>query len=614
MPFDLYVPVEDNRNIQRRLIYLFIGAACLFVLLLSRIWYLQIAKMDYYAALSENNRIRVVPIQPRRGFIYDRNANLLATFMPSFGLYLVVEDIPDKKALFERLAQLIDLPVAEAEERLSSRRSAIPYLPVKIKEGLSFREVAELEAHRMALPGIRIEAEPQRHYLYGSLAAHLLGYVREISAAQLEKKEFDGVLPGTVIGQSGVEKIFDSDLRAKGGKKIIEVDALGHEVNLLEHDEPLPVYDILLTIDLDVQKAAEEALGEQTGSIVAIDPNNGQILAMVSHPAFDPNQLSTGLTGEEWQALSQDPRNPLTNRATQGQYPPGSVFKIVVAAAGLETEQVDPQTEITCKGGLYFGGRMYRDWKRGGHGKTDLRTSIVQSCDVYYYQLGRLMGIDPIAKYAFAFGLGRPTGIDLTSEKSGLIPTTEWKRRARNEPWYPGENLSAAIGQGYVTVTPLQLADLIATVSVYGKRFKPELIRALRIRSTGELKEFSPEPLESVDVSRKSFDVIRDALAGVVTDKHGTGHAARTDVASVAGKTGTAQVISLARGAKTKEQAKEFQDHAWFVAFAPVENPKIAVSVLVEHGGHGGGAAAPLAKKVIEAYLRHDPSTNPDGL
>jgi penicillin-binding protein 2 len=614
MPPDLYVPMEDNRNVQRRLVLLFIGMVCLFVLLLSRIWYLQIAKKDYYAELSKNNRIRVVPIQPRRGFIYDRESNLLATFMPSFGLYLVIEDIPDKKALFEQLARLINLPVEETEQRLSSRRSAIPYLPVKIKEGLSFKEVAVLEAHRMELPGIRIEAEPQRHYLNGDLAAHLLGNVGEISPSQMQKPEFAGVLPGTVIGQSGVEKIYDSYLRANGGKKIIEVDALGHEVNLLEKDEPLPTYDLLLTIDLDVQKVAEESLGDDSGAIVAIDPNNGQILALVSHPAFDPNKLSTGLTDEEWQALSQDPRNPLTNRVTQGQYPPGSVFKMVVAAAALETDQIDPSTEITCTGGLRFGGRMYQDWKRGGHGKTDLRTSLVQSCDVYYYQLGRLMGIDPIAQYAFQFGLGQPTGIDLSSEKPGLIPTTEWKRTTRNEPWYPGENLSAAIGQGYVTVTPIQLANLIAAVSVSGKRFKPELIKALRNRSTGELTEFNPVPLKSVNVSPKSFSAIREALAGVVTDPEGTGHAARSDIVSIAGKTGTAQVIALSRGPKNEDQPKEFQDHAWFVAFAPVENPKIAICVLVEHGGHGGGAAAPLAKKVIEEYMKHDRSSNPDRL
>ncbi len=611
---DLYVPTEGSRNIQRRIVVLSIGVVCLFALLLFRMWYLQIVWDEYYTELSENNRVRVVPLQPRRGFIYDRNGALLATYMPSFNLYLILGDIPDKKRLLKKLSELLDLSPQEVERRLISRKTHIPYLPVKIKEGLSLKEVAILEVHKMELPGIRIEAEPQRHYLHGSLAAHILGYVGEITASQLKRSDLKGILPGTVIGQYGVEQIYDSTLRAKAGKMVIEVNALGHEVKRLKEEEPHPKHDLVLTIDLNLQKLAEEILGENAGAIVALDPNNGEILAITSHPVFDPNKLSTGLSGAEWQTLSQNPDKPLTNRAMQGQYPPGSIFKVVVASAALETEQIDTDFEVNCKGGLPFGGRIYRDWKRGGHGKVDLHSAIVYSCDVFFYQLGRMMGINPIADYAFSFGLGRPTGIELVSEKAGLIPTTEWKKEARQEPWYPGESLSAAIGQGFVTVTPLQMANVIGAIATSGLKYRPYLAKATRERSTGKVTEFAPTRLPDVDVSPETFKVLREALTAVVAEPRGTGRAAYSKDITIAGKTGTAQVVALKPGVKNKELPKEFQDHAWFVAFAPVENPQIAVAVLVEHGGQGGRVAAPLAKQIIEEFLKDDRPTIVDPL
>ncbi len=603
---DLYVPTENTRYIQRRIGYLFISVAVLFAFLLLRVWYLQIAQGNYYAELSENNRVRVVHLQPQRGLIYDHAGNLLANNVPSFNLYLVIEDIPNKKDLVERLTQLVELSPTDLEEKLSSPKHAVPYMPIKVKEGLDLSEVAVLEAHRMELPGVRIEPEPQRNYLHGTLAAHLLGYVGEITAQQLQVPDHAGILPGTVIGQYGVEKSYDAYVRGTVGQKVIEVDALGYEVKVLKISEPIPGHDIYLTIDLPLQAVAEEVLGGESGAIVALNPQNGEILAMASHPPFDPNQLSRGLSPVEWEALTRDPGRPLTHRAIQGQYPPGSVFKMVVTAAALETGQMDPNFKVFCRGGLPFGGRVYRDWKAGGHGVVDLYKAVVQSCDVFFYELGQRVGIDSMARYAVLFGLGRPTGVELLSEKAGLIPDTAWKRKSRKEPWYPGETLSAAIGQGYITVTPIQMANFIGTIAASGVRYQPHLIKAIRDRSSGRLFEFPPVRLKEVEVSPATFSLLRETLRGVVVEPHGTGGAARSKWVSIAGKTGTAQVIGIKPGVKTEELPREFQDHAWFVAFAPVEEPQIAVAVLIEHGGHGGSAAAPLAKSIIEEYLKND--------
>lgn len=606
---ETYQGLDNTRGLQRRIGYLFIAIVFMFVVVLVRVWYLQIVRGDYYQELSQNNRIRAVTVQPRRGFIYDQAGRLLANYVPSFNLYLMVEDIQDKNLLIEKLEHLLGLSRANIEEKLSVRKAAIPYLPVKIKEGLSLREVTILESHRMDFPGVRVEAEPQRHYLHGNLAAHLLGYVGEITATQLDQPYNSNVSPGTVIGQYGVEKSYDSYIRGSAGLKIIEVDALGYEVKLLNEKEPGFGYDLFLTIDLGLQLAAEEILGEESGAIVALDPKSGGVLAMVSHPAFNPNQLSSGLTSSEWETITQDTGYPLNNRAMQGQYPPGSIFKLVVAAAFLETESIDPEFEVNCKGGLLFGGRFYRDWKVKGHGRVNLHSAIVQSCDVFFYQLGRMLGIDTIADYAFLFGLGRPTGIELISEKAGLIPTTDWKKKVRGEPWYPGENLSAAIGQGYITVTPLQMANLISIIATSGVRYEPRLIKGFRDHASGQQFEFPPIRLKDIDINPKTFEVLREALSGVVADVNGTGRAAYSRSVSIAGKTGTAQVIAMKPGVSYEDLPKKFKDHAWFLAFAPVEDPQIAVAVLVENGGKGGAEAAPRARKLIEEYFKNVQST-----
>ena len=369
-------------------------------------------------------------------------------------------------------------------------------------------------------------------------------------------------------------------------------------------ERPQAGNDLYLTIDVRLQKVAEDLLGEEHGAIVALDPNSGDILAMASRPGFDPNVLSRELTAKQWVEIVQDEGRPLNNRASQGQYPPGSTFKIPMAVAALETKTMSPSSTVFCNGGYQFGKRLYHDWKASGHGYVDLHNALVHSCDVYFYTIGQRMGIDVMAEFGKDFGLGKATGVELPSERSGIMPSTAWKQKAKNEQWLPGETISAAIGQGYVTVTPLQMASLVGTVANNGVSYRPRLVQAVMDRTSGNLQELPAVPRGKINAKPETFRVIKDALADVVTK--GTATRAKSSMVTIGGKTGTAQVAALRTGPE-ENIPKKFRDHAWFVAFAPVESPKIAVAVLAEHMGHGGAAAAPLAKEVIETYMKLAP-------
>jgi penicillin-binding protein 2 len=458
-----------------------------------------------------------------------------------------------------------------------------------------------------------VQVESQRNYPGGVTASHLLGYVGEVSPEQLEKPEFADLHQGSIVGQYGVEKFFDQLVRGQAGQKSIEVDAVGHEKRTVVVEQPHAGDNLYLTIDVRLQKVAENLLGEESGAIVALDPRTGDVLAMASRPGFDPNILSRELTPKQWAEIVQDEGRPLNNRASQGQYPPGSIFKVMMAAAALETKTVTPTTSIYCNGGYQFGRRVYHDWKAGGHGSVDLRHALVQSCDVYFYTVGQRMGIETIASFAHQFGLGEETGIELPSERIGIVPSEAWKRKAKNEAWLPGETISASIGQGYVNVTPLQMASLIGTVANDGVTFRPRLVQAVMDRATGELQQRVAVPKRTLKLRPGILPLIKEALAGVV--KEGTGTRAQSTLVTIAGKTGTAQTLALRTGPE-KDIPKKFRDHAWFVAFAPVEAPTIAVAVLGEHMGHGGSASAPLAKELIETYVKLDlpaPSGVTDG-
>jgi penicillin-binding protein 2 len=413
-----------------------------------------------------------------------------------------------------------------------------------------------------------------------------------------------GYRPGDLVGKAGVEKNWDDELRGNPGGQQVEVDALGRRMRVLEEVADLPGATLTLTLDRDLQEAADRALGESDGALVALDPRSGEILAMVSHPAYDPNVFARGIRRDEWRALVQDRKHPLANRAVQGQFPPGSTFKVAVATGALEQGVVTPFTGVTCTGGIPFGNHFFRCWKKGGHGSVNLHRAIVESCDVFFYQVGQRLGVDTIADYANRLGLGTPTGISLDHEKPGLIPTSEWKRARYGEPWFAGETLSVAIGQGYVLATPLQMANLIATVANGGTRYRPHFVERVESASGEVVEEIKPEVLGEAGFRKSTMLQIREALRDVVNLPNGTGKRAKLPTIEVAGKTGTSQVFKMIKQVKTAHMAKNLRDHAWFVAFAPVEAPEIAMAVLIEHAGGGGGAmAAPIAHDVADFYF-----------
>lgn len=586
-------------DVQGRLLLVRVVVLIIVGLLVVRLWQLQVRDGVYYRNLSHDNRTRSVALHPVRGFIYDRNGILLANNVPVFNLYVELGDVPDREALTGKLVKLLSL---DRGELIRTMETHVGGTPVRLKKGVSLKEAAIIESHRLDLPGVVIRAEFQRNNPEGGYAAHVLGYVGVASEEQLAREASQGLPAGSIIGQYGVERIYERTLRGHAGRKLIEVDALGHEKRLISVDKPQVGNDVYLTIDFRLQKLAEDLLGEEAGAIVALDPQTGAILALASRPSFDPNALSRGLRADVWNDILQDERHPLTNRAIQGQYPPGSTFKIIMATAALDTNEIGPADTLDCGGRFRLGRRTYRDWKKYGHGAVDLRKAIAQSCDVYFYHLGNRMGVDTIAFYARQFGLGEKTGIDLPAERAGLIPSSEWKQRTQGEPWYPGETTSVAIGQGFVTVTPLQMAKVIGMIGNNGIAFQPHVLRGVRGRRGEWIDEWSPTQTTPLTLPAHQQEAIQAALAAVVTE--GTARESQSSVVPLAGKTGTAQVVSL-RSESEEETPKRFRDHAWFVAYAPFERPRIAVAVLVEHMGHGGSAAAPLAKELIEAYVSY---------
>jgi len=590
---------EGTGDIKARLWLLIAFVVVFFSAIILRLWYLQVVKSEYYRQLSESNRVRIVNIRPPRGVLYDRNNVPVAINLPSYTVTFTPEDAKKYPGVREKLASILGVPPDDFDRRIRAEINRNPYQPIRVRENATFEEVSKVEANKADLPGVMVQVELRRYYPYGEFASHLIGYIGKVTPEQQQMDEFKGLPPDFLVGQYGIEKAFDREIRGEAGKIGVEVDAVGRQLRNLYTVEPVAGEDVYLTIDSKAQKAAEDSLGEQAGAIVAIDPRNGEVLAMASRPGFDPNIFPLGLTSVQWRYLTQDEGHPLNNRALQGQFPPGSTFKLAMALAGLETGKADLTKTVNCNGSWGFGGRAFHCWNKKGHGTVALHKAIVESCDVFFYRLGNDMGIDNIAKYAKMLGLGQPTGIGL-KEKGGLIPSTEWKKKARGQQWYPGETISCAIGQGYVSVTPIQLARMAATLTNGGTLYQPQVVRAVRSKDGGVMT-FPTVSLGQAQVKKEDLDIIVDAMKGVVAEPGGTAHAAMSKYATVGGKTGTAQVVGLGAGKGAK-----YKDHAWFVAVAPMEDPKIAVCVLVEHGGHGGSTAAPLAKNVIEAYLRVD--------
>lgn len=577
----------------------------LFFMLFGRLWYLQVIKGPEYRTLSESNRTRVQDILPTRGLILDRNGRLLVDNHPAFDLALVREDVSQLNFLKARLKQLLDPPYEHLEKNFEAARFKPAFQPALIHADLSRSELVSLETYRFELPGLVIRIKPRRKYLYEGLAAHVIGYLGEISQNQLELDEYREYRMGDLVGRFGLEREFESSLKGKRGRRLVEVNASGRVLEVIKQVPPVPGNNLYLTLDKSLQKVAEEALSQTAGALVALDPSNGEILAMVSNPTFSQDDFIRGISSEKWQALIKNPLHPLENRAISGQYMPGSVFKIVTALAGLEEGIITPQTTIYCTGKYQFGNRSYRCWLKRGHGKVNLYKALVESCDVYFYNVGKQLNIDRLARYSQALGLGQRTGVGLENEKAGLVPTIRWKKSRFKEPWIQGDSLLVAIGQGYNLVTPLQIAQMLGAVVNGGILYKPYLVKRITDVAEREITTFSPEVVRRLEFNQKHLALIKQGLVGVVNEPRGTGRKARLEYVTVGGKTGTTQVIASRPEDENEEDVPyKFRNHAWFAAFAPAEAPRIVVVVMAEHTGNGGGsAAAPLAKKVLEAFF-----------
>jgi penicillin-binding protein 2 len=577
------------------------------VVYLLAFWYLQVVKVDHYKRLSDSNRLRRVTIMPLRGVIKDAEHRVLANSRIAFNIRLDREKVTDMKGFFPRLAGILGVPEATLRERLAKHRGRPAFEPVILKEDVDLAEAAYIESRRLELPMLSVEVESRRNYLYGPLAAHALGYVGEVSEDQIKTDPSGEYDLGEIVGKAGVEKQYDSGLKGVKGWKQVVVNSLGREIQEIEEGrKPNPGRALRLSIDLDLQRALEEAYADEAGSAVFLDPNSGGVLAMISRPEFDPNVFARRFSQDTWEGLAGDPRHPLQNRVSLSKFAPGSVFKIVMSIAALEEGVATPARGDHCTGAWRFGDKFYQCWavRKGGHGYLAMREAIVQSCNVYFYRLGNDMGIERISKWAHRLGFGEPTGIDLPHEEAGTVPDPDWKRRAvpRDPVWRPGETISVSIGQGAIEVTPMQMAVFAAAIGNGGTLYRPHLVLSREVREGVEEDDRQDYVVRRVELHARTLEVIKDAMWGVVNDE-GTGGRARIAGRNVCGKTGTAQVFRASRDIDADKLPRERRDHAWFVGFAPRDDPKIAWAVFVQNGGHGGTTAAPIARAVLERFF-----------
>jgi penicillin-binding protein 2 len=584
-----------------------------------RLFQLQILRFEELRGIAQGNAVRLVRLEAPRGDILDREGRVLATTRPAFAVEVMPSDLRRPDVTFAALGLLLETDAAALRERVGQPRGRARFQPVRLSGDLSFDQLARVESHLYALPGVMTDVSPRRLYVGGTLAAHLLGTIGEIRRDQLASGDFAGYLQGEVVGQSGVEALLEHELRGRAGGRNVVMNVAGRVVDVLDEIAAVPGGSITLSLDLDLQQAAEEAflpdaVGEpaKMGAAVALDVRTGDVLVLVSKPSFDPNEFAGGVGSATWKQLTNDEWRPLQNRAISGQYPPGSTYKPIIAAAVLAEGLASPHERVFCPGSFSFGRRVYRCWKKEGHGSVDLRDAIKRSCDVYFYTMGLRLGVDRIAHYAKGFGLGHRTGIPLAQEKAGLIPTAEWKQKRFAEKWMAGETVSISIGQGYDLATPLQMAVAYAALANGGSAPTPRLVLSRRDAEGRVVEEPPTEPSGRIEMKPEHTALLRDALMAVVEEPGGTGSRSRVPGIHVGGKTGTAQAVGLKHTEDLKEDEipMRYRDHAWFVAFAPVENPEIVVSVLNEHGGHGGSAAAPIAGKILNRYFEKQRARN----
>ena len=585
--------------------------------IITRLWFLQIHKGTEYRQLADSNRVRMLDVVASRGNILDRQGRTIITNRPSFNIVWVKEDSPNPDEVIKKLSRILNEEIAELLKKVREAADNPRHIPILLKEDIDWKTLVYIENNHFELPGIQIQVLPRRDYLFDDLASHLIGYLGEINQKELKQKKGENYQGGDLLGKRGMEKLYEEQLRGEKGTIYMEVDAHGFEQRRLEGKETLPGNDIQLTIDLDLQLEAEQAMGDKAGAIIAMDVNSGRILAFASAPPLKLKDFVGGISQKNWQALLENPKRPLVHKTIQGQYPPGSTYKIVTALAGLARGVITPDTVFYCTGSMKFGNRRYGCWKKGGHGPVSLHRALAESCDVYFYKVGLKVGVDSLAEYAGRFGLGHKTGVEFEYEKSGLIPTAAWKKMAKGVSWQEGETLSIAIGQGFNLVTPLQINQMTAVLANGGILYRPQLIENILDQEGNVVSRLEPIVDGEIIGMERYLQLIRKGLVGAVNDKHGTGKSARLKEVTVGGKTGTAQVVTMKKYEETAEEdvPYKYRDHAWFTSFAPADKPEIAVTVMVEHGGHGGSAAGPVAKKVLERYfsLKKEQATEKDG-
>ena len=580
-----------------------------FVVIMARLYFLQIGQGEYYDKLADSNRVRYLEIIAPRGNILDRKGREMVTNRPSFNVIWLRESNQLSDEWLKTLTRVLGEDTSTLLEKIRKMVGQPGHIPVRLAEDISWDKVAQIEVNRMYLPQVSIEVVPLRVYHYGDLASHLIGYLGEINREELDRMDRTRYRGGDLIGKAGLERLREADLSGAKGRDYMEVNALGFEQKSLKGERPVPGKDLQLTLDIDLQKIAEEELttNKFAGAVVAMEVSTGRLLALASSPPLHLQDFVGGISRANWNAMLENPLHPLVNKIVQGQYPPGSTYKPITALAGLAEGIVTPDTTFFCPGYHRFGNRVYRCWKRGGHGTVNLKRAVAESCDVYFYQVGQKLGVDRLAKYARLFGLGNETGVEMEHEKPGLVPSTEWKRKRHNEKWHEGETLSVAIGQGYNLVTPLQLTVMTAAIANGGTIYKPAIVEKEIYPDGTVAQSFQPEVLHRFTGQGRNLKLIRDGMVEAVNGRRGTGRRAQVETEGivVGGKTGTAQVVRLKQYQHLKEQdiPYKYRDHAWFTCYAPAANPEIAVTVLVEHGLHGGSAAAPIASKIMTRYF-----------
>lgn len=601
---------------------LVISAILVFTLLgiiIGRLYVLQVVDNQHFKTLSDSNRVRINAIPPPRGLIFDRNGIVLANNRPSYRLEIVKEELENLDLTISQLKGLLDISDLDIKRFKQSSRRRRPFESVPLRFNLSDKEVSLFAVNQHLFPGVQINARLTRNYPLKNHAVHILGYVSRIDEKDLEKVDASNYSGTTHIGKIGLEKYYENELHGTVGIEQVEVNAKGQILRVLEKTPPIAGNNLILSIDSNLQRVAEEAFGDNKGALVAINPQNGEILAMASMPSFDPNLFVNRISFKNYNALRNSKDQPLFNRALSGQYPPGSTVKPFYGLLGLEERIVGAKEKVFCKGyyQLPNDDHKYRDWKKKGHGKVDVNTAIEQSCDVYFYDLAYKTGIDRMSTFMKQFGFGSKTGIDSTGERSGLMPSREWKRSNRREPWFPGETLITSIGQGALLSTPLQLANATAALTQNGISYKPHLVRSIDYPVASEIVDTEPQIIHQYTVKKhRNLEHILKGMKRVVHSPRGTAfyRVGRKSEYKLAGKTGTAQVFTIKQEEEYEEDKvkKSLRDHALFMGFAPFDDPQIAVALIVENGGHGSSAAAPIAKKVMDAYLKTKPQSTPN--